>query len=264
MQHSGGIPTAGFLHDEWTWRIVLNETIVEATLVEEEAAQSFDIQLVERPERHAFKVLMAEYKAAIREITTKFENLDEDAQIRLGHSPIHAITSRLKTPESLYEKLGRKGFPATLEGIRKNIFDVAGVRVVCNYLEDVYTVENQLLSQRDVKLLQRKDYIENPKESGYRSLHLVVSVPVYLNGVNREVVVEVQLRTIAMDFWSSLEHALRYKNQWVLDSQSPALNDIRGRLRECAERISAIDQDMQHVQDDIAALMDEQGIKWEH
>ena len=114
MQLSGGIPTVGPLHDEWTWRIVLNETIVEATLVEEEAAQSFDIQLVERPELHAFKVLMAEYKAAIREITTKFENLDEDARIRLGHSPIHAITSRLKTPESLYEKLGRKGFPARL------------------------------------------------------------------------------------------------------------------------------------------------------
>ena len=153
---------------------------------------------------------------------------------------------------------------ATIEGIRKNIFDVAGVRVVCNYLEDVFTVENELLSQRDVKLLQRKDYIANPKESGYRSLHLVVSVPVYLNGVSREVIVEVQLRTIAMDFWSSLEHALRYKNQWVLDTNTPALNDIRGRLKECAERISAIDQDMQHVQDDIALLMEEQGIKWEH
>ncbi len=242
----------------------MSDTVVEATLVEGGASESFDVQLVERPEVHAFKVLMAEYRAAIREITTKFENLDEDARIRLGHSPIHTITSRLKTPESLYEKLGRKGYPATLEGIRKNIFDVAGVRVVCNYLEDVFTVENELLSQKDVKLLQRKDYIANPKESGYRSLHLVVSVPVYLNGVSREVIVEVQLRTIAMDFWSSLEHALRYKNQWVLDTNTPALNDIRGRLKECAERIAAIDQDMQHVQDDIALLMEEQGIKWEH
>ena len=89
-------------------------------------------------------------------------------------------------------------------------------------------------------------------------------MPVYLNGVSREVIVEVQLRTIAMDFWSSLEHALRYKNQWVLDTNTPALNDIRRRLKECAERISAIDQDMQHVQDDIALLMEEQGIKWEH
>lgn len=237
---------------------------MEATLVEGAASESFDVQLVERPEVHAFKVLMAEYSAAIREITTKFENLDEDARIRLGHSPIHSITSRLKTPESLYEKLGRKGYPATLEGIRKNIFDVAGVRVVCNYLEDVFTVENELLSQKDVKLLQRKDYIANPKESGYRSLHLVVSVPVYLNGVCREVIVEVQLRTIAMDFWSSLEHALRYKNQWVLDTNTPALNVIRSSLKECAERIAAIDEDMQHIQDDIARLMDEQGIKWEH
>ena len=229
----------------------MNETIVEATLVEEEAAQSFDIQLVERPELHAFKVLMAEYKAAIREITTKFENLDEDARIRLGHSPIHAITSRLKTPESLYEKLGRKGFPATLEGIRKNIFDVAGVRVVCNYLEDVYTVENQLLSQRDVKLLQRKDYIENPKESGYRSLHLVVSVPVYLNGVSREVVVEVQLRTIAMDFWASLEHQMKYKRE-IPDQQH-----IVEQLKNCAEDIARVDREMMDIRRRLEESVDE-------
>lgn len=238
----------------------LSEIAVEAELVEDGAAACFGISLVERPQMHAFEVLMAEYRAAVREMTTKFENLDEDARIRLGHSPIHTITSRIKTPESLYEKLGRKGFPATLESIRKNIFDVAGVRVVCNYVEDVYTVENELLSQADVKLVQRKDYIANPKESGYRSLHIVVAIPVYLNGTCREVCVEVQLRTIAMDFWSSLEHTLRYKNQWVVESDIPAMVEIRKSLHDCAERISEIDQDMQRLQLGIACLKVEQGV----
>lgn len=241
----------------------LNETQLEVTVIGGTESSPLGIQTTTRVDVHAFNVLMAEYSAAIREITTKFQNLDEDARIRLGHSPIHSITSRLKTPESLYEKLGRKGFPPTLEGIRKNIFDVAGVRVVCKYLSDVLTVERELLRQRDVRLLERKDYISKPKESGYRSLHLIVSIPVYLNGQCTDVIVEVQIRTIAMDFWSSLEHALRYKNQWVVDTDTPALDDIRTRLRECAERISAIDQDMQCIQDDIDRLMAERGVEWE-
>jgi putative GTP pyrophosphokinase len=239
--------------------LVLSEIAVEAELVEDGAPENFGICLVERPQVHAFEVLMAEYGAAIREITTKFQNLDEDAKIRLGHSPIHGITSRLKSPESLYEKLGRKGFPATLGSIRKNIFDVAGVRVVCNYVEDVYTVERELLNQADVKLVQRKDYIAHPKESGYRSLHIVVCIPVYLNGTCREVNVEVQLRTIAMDFWSSLEHTLRYKNQWVVESNTPAMVEIRRSLHDCAERIAVIDEDMQRLQDGITTLKAEQG-----
>lgn len=206
-----------------------------------------------------FANLMQEYRAAIRAVRTKFEILDEDAKVRLDRNPIHAISTRLKSPQSLFEKLERRGLPATIESIRTNIHDVAGVRVVCNYLDDVNEVADALLRQDDVTLIQRKDYIAEPKPSGYRSLHLVVSVPVFLSDRKREVAVEVQLRTIAMDFWASLEHRLRYKNDDVLQAHGPEIDDIRARLVESAHLIAAIDQAMQRLQDDIEALAGEQG-----
>ena len=134
-----------------------------------------------------FTNLMQEYRAAIRAVRTKFETLDEDAKVRLDRNPIHVISPRLKSPQSLLEKLQRKGFPLTIASIRENIYDVAGVRVVCNYLEDVNEVAEALLRQDDVTLIERKDYITNPKPSGYRSLHLVISVPVYLSDRRQEV-----------------------------------------------------------------------------
>lgn len=202
--------------------------------------------------------LMQEYRAAVREIRTKLEILDEDSKVRLQRNPIHGITSRIKTPTSLIEKLRRKGLPMTVESIRANIYDIAGVRVVCNYLNDVEEVADALLAQDDVKLIERKDYINHPKESGYRSLHLVVSVPVYLSDKRREVPVEVQIRTIAMDFWASLEHRLRYKNRAVLEAHGPDVESIRKRLVICASQIALIDQSMQQIQLDIDALRAEQ------
>lgn len=202
--------------------------------------------------------LMQEYRAAVREIRTKLEILDEDSKVRLQRNPIHGITSRIKTPTSLIEKLRRKGLPMTVESIRANIYDIAGVRVVCNYLNDVEEVADALLGQDDVKLIERKDYISNPKDSGYRSLHLVVSVPVYLSDKRREVPVEVQIRTIAMDFWASLEHRLRYKNRAVLEAHGPDVESIRKRLVICASQIALIDQSMQQIQLDIDALRAEQ------
>ena len=198
--------------------------------------------------------LMQEYRAAIREVTTKFEILDEDARLRLQHNPIHTITSRLKSPSSIYEKLQRKGLPLTNDSIRKNLFDVAGVRVVCNYIDDIETVAQALLCQDDVRLLERKDYVSNPKPTGYRSLHLVITVPVFLNCDRMEVPVEVQIRTIAMDFWATLEHQLRYKNQPVLEKDSPLMDDIRARLVTCATSITQLDQAMQDIQYDIERL----------
>jgi len=198
--------------------------------------------------------LMQEYRAAIREVTTKFEILDEDARLRLRHNPIHTITSRLKSPSSILEKLQRKGLPLNNESIRANLYDVAGVRVVCNYIDDIETVAQALLCQDDVQLVVRKDYVANPKPTGYRSLHLVITVPVFLNCERIEVPVEVQIRTIAMDFWATLEHQLRYKNQPVVEKASPLMDDIRARLVTCASSITELDQAMQDIQYDIERL----------
>ena len=201
-----------------------------------------------------FSNLMQEYRAAIRQVRTKFETLDEDTQVRLDRNPIHTISTRLKTPSSLLEKLHRRGFPVSIESIRANIFDVAGVRIVCNYLSDVEDVAEAFLRQDDVTLIERKDYIANPKPSGYRSLHLVVSVPVYLTDRKQEVPVEVQLRTIAMDFWASLEHRLRYKNDEMLQAHGAQIDNIRAQLVESAHLIAAIDQSMQRIRTDIDDL----------
>ena len=205
-----------------------------------------------------FATTMQEYRAGISEITTKFKILDEDFKVRLDRNPIHTITSRLKSPRSLLEKMQRKGLPLTIPSMRENLHDIAGVRVVCNYLEDVSEIAEALLCQNDIRLIERKDYITCPKESGYRSLHLVVSVPVFLSDRSSEVPVEVQIRTIAMDFWASLEHRLRYKNEDVLQAHGPEVDDIRARLVESAHLIAAIDQAMQRIQDDIERLADEQ------
>ena len=199
--------------------------------------------------------LMREYRAAIAVISARFEILDEAARARLDHNPIHNIESRIKTPTSLIEKLRRKGIAFTVDAIRENIFDIAGVRVVCNYLDDIEVVAQDLLRQSDVELIARKDYIANPKESGYRSLHLVVRIPVHIEGEVRHVPVEVQIRTIAMDYWASLEHNLRYKNRSVSDADGPEVEDVRSRLVACAEQLAQIDRDLQHIQYDIDDLL---------
>ena len=151
------------------------------------------------------------YESAIREVKTKLEILDSEFRTKFSYNPIHHIEDRLKSPQSIMEKLRRKGVPFNVDAARTNLNDIAGVRVICNYIEDIYTVADLLTAQDDVKLVSRKDYIKDPKPNGYRSLHLVIETPVYLSDKKEQVHVEVQIRTIAMDFWASLEHELKYK-----------------------------------------------------
>ena len=188
-----------------------------------------------------YREMMQLYDGAIREVRTKLEILDSEFRVRYARNPIHHIDSRLKSPASITEKLRRKGLPPTLEAAEANLNDIAGIRIVCNYLEDIYHVAELLIRQRDVELVARRDYIEKPKESGYRSLHLVIRIPVYLSSHTELVPVEVQIRTIAMDFWASLEHQLRYKS----DQETTQL--LRRRLQRCAEISAALDSEMQDI-----------------
>ncbi|MBQ8207639.1 MAG: GTP pyrophosphokinase family protein [Clostridia bacterium] len=161
-----------------------------------------------------YNKLMAYYRCAIMEIETKLNVLNEEFSLRHDRNPINDIKSRLKHPISIKEKLERRGLPLTPDSIEQNLGDVAGVRVICSFPEDVYTLADALLSQDDITLIEKKDYIEHPKENGYRSLHLIVNVPIFLAHEKRSMKVEIQLRTIAMDVWASLEHQLRYKKEF--------------------------------------------------
>lgn len=199
-------------------------------------------------EIHPFEEMMSYYRCAMMETETKFRVLNEQFSLTYDRNPIEAIKTRLKDPRSLLEKVNRKGIPPTREAIEENIFDIAGVRVVCSFPEDIYMLEKCLLQQDDVRLIQRKDYIKDPKPSGYRSLHLVIETPIFLCDEKRLMKVEVQLRTIAMDFWASLEHKLRYKKG--LDE----LESLSHDLLECAEISASLDLKMQELHDRIEAL----------
>ena len=181
------------------------------------------------------------YESAIREVKTKLEILDSEFKTKYDYNPIHHIEDRLKSPQSILEKLQKKGQPFSCEAARANLNDIAGVRVICNYIEDIYTVADLLTSQDDVMLVKRKDYIEKPKPNGYRSLHLVIETPVYLSDSKQLVNVEVQIRTIAMDFWASLEHELKYKTTTDVSA------DLANQLKACAETIAATDRRMQDI-----------------
>ena len=151
------------------------------------------------------------YESAIREVKTKLEILDSEFKTKYDHNPIHHLEDRVKSPQSILEKLNRKGIPFSCDNAKRELNDIAGVRVVCNYIDDIYTVADLLTAQDDVKLIKRKDYIQNPKPNGYRSLHLVMLVPICRNGKSASVPVEIQLRTPAMDMWACVEHDLCYK-----------------------------------------------------
>lgn len=183
--------------------------------------------------------LMSYYKCAMMEIETKFNVLNVEYSLEYDRNPISSIKTRLKSPESIKDKLTRKALPYSLEAIEENINDVAGIRVVCNSPADVYTLANALLSQDDITLIEKKDYIENPKPNGYRSLHIIVSIPIFLLHEKRNMKVEIQLRTIAMDFWASLEHQLRYKKDIEITEQ------MAEELYECAQISAQLDLRMQ-------------------
>ena len=189
--------------------------------------------------------LMTYYQCAIMEVETKFKVLNERFKLSIERNPIDSISSRLKTIDSMSEKLRRKNLPMTAEAIEQNLFDVAGVRIICSFIDDIYMLADCLVSQDDITLVLIKDYIKNPKENGYRSLHLIVEVPIFLENGKRSVKVEVQLRTIAMEFWANLEHQLRYKKNLSLQ----LLRSTSRELSECARISAALDIRMQSVRD---------------
>ncbi len=199
-----------------------------------------------------YKELMMMYTCAIQEIRTKLEILDTEYNVRYRRNPITSITSRLKKSSSIMEKLMRKNQGFTLRNIEENIYDVAGIRVVCPYIDDIYTIAEALLKQDDITLIKRKDYIEHPKPNGYRSLHLIVKVPVFFSEQRKEMAVEIQIRTIAMDFWASLEHQMKYKQE------IPNQKEIIDKLEKCAEVISQTDREMLEIRRQIEESSDTQ------
>ena len=185
-----------------------------------------------------YRRLMTYYECAMMEVETKFRVLDAEYGLQHDRNPIESIKTRLKSTDSLAKKLVRKGFPMSVESVERNIFDVAGVRVVCTFPDDLYTLASALLAQDDVTLIERRDYVANPKESGYRSLHLIIETPIFLESEKRLVKVEVQLRTISMNFWASLEHQLRYKKD-LGDEEAAAVAAELVRLAEDAADLDA-------------------------
>lgn len=190
---------------------------------------------------------MQVYEGAMYEISTKLEILDSEFQVRFSHNPIHHMERRLKSINSILGKLRRKDLPLTVESVKDNLLDVAGIRVICNYRDDVYSVSNYLSAQNDIQVLRVKDYIKNPKQNGYRSLHVIYAVPVFLSSGPHYTPVEVQLRTIAMDYWASLEHALRYKT----DLPDAKLSEHSQTLLDCARSLQNVEAQMQNIHRDI-------------
>ena len=191
------------------------------------------------------KGIMSYYRCAILEIETKFKVLNEQFSISFERNPIESIKTRLKTPDSIHEKLLRRGFPVSLESIEQNLYDVAGIRVICSYVDDIYRLADCLTSQDDITLIATKDYIKNPKANGYRSLHLIVEIPIFLVGEKKLVKAEVQLRTVSMESWSNVEHSLCYKKELSPTQKAEISQKLLGYADECYK----IDMGMQELRD---------------
>lgn len=185
-----------------------------------------------------FQEAILMYSSAIKAIRTKIEVLNDELSIRNKRNPIEMIKSRVKTAESIVEKLNRRGYPITLDSMMKNIYDIGGIRVICSFVDDIYDLAGMLARQDDIKIIQEKDYIANPKDNGYRSYHMIVETPVFFSDKKEYVRVEVQIRTIAMDFWASLDHLLKYKKN-IKNPERIALE-----LKNCADVIASTDERM--------------------
>lgn len=207
-----------------------------------------DIQTYFVNQAFEFQELMMMYSCAIREMRTKLEVLNDELSVHHQRNPIEFITSRVKKPLSIVEKLHRYGVPVSVESVEKNLNDVAGVRVICSFIDDIYTVADMLLRQDDITLIKKKDYIEHPKDNGYRSLHLIIEIPVFFSNQKKNMRVEVQIRTIAMDFWASVDHQLKYK-QNIEDVENT--DELSAELKECADIIAQTDARMQAIKDKI-------------
>ena len=189
-----------------------------------------------------YRELMSYYRCAMMEVETKFNVLNEELSLQYDRNPIETIKTRLKSPESILEKLHRKNHPVTVDSIEQNLNDIAGVRVICAFPSDIYQLEEAFLKQDDIRLVERKDHIANPKSNGYRSLHLIVEIPIFLHDHKRLMRVEVQFRTISMDWWASLEHKIRYK-KGLQES-----DHVDQELFECAKMSAELDSRMEKLQ----------------
>ena len=188
------------------------------------------------------------YSCAMREVCTKLENLSQEFELNKARNPIQHINHRLKRLESIRNKMIQRDLPLEYETMRDEITDIAGIRVICSYINDIYAISNMLKQQDDLLIVREKDYIANPKVNGYRSYHLIVAIPVFLSSEKQIIPVEIQMRTIAMDFWASLEHQLRYK------SQSKVSDSTRQRLTNIAEDTFRADLEMQQIYEEISAI----------
>lgn len=217
--------------------------------MEENENIAFDIMQVGFPTSFTeIKEMTMLYSCAMREICTKLENLSQEFELKEARNPIQHITHRLKKPESIRNKMLQKGLPLEYEIMRDEITDIGGIRVVCSYINDIYAIANMLKQQDDILTVREKDYISKPKKNGYRSYHLIVAIPVFLSSEKQIIPVEIQMRTIAMDFWASLEHQLRYK------SQSKVSDSTRQRLTNIAEDTFRADLEMQQIYEEISAI----------
>ncbi len=188
------------------------------------------------------------YNSALKQITTKIEILNEEFQAVHRYNPIEHTKARVKVPESIVKKLKRNGYESTIENMVRYVNDIAGVRIICSFTSDIYKIAEMISNQKDIQVLTVKDYIMNPKPSGYRSYHMIVSLPVYLSDRIVNVKVEIQIRTVAMDFWASLEHKIQYK----FEGKAPA--HINSELYECAKMVANLDARMLSLNEEILAI----------
>lgn len=182
------------------------------------------------------------YRYALREMSARLENLDDNCSLHFAHNPIHHIESRVKTPAAIIEKIHRRGYPVTMEILKEKIYDIAGMRVICNYINDIYQIVTMMKQQKDLKIKISKDYIRNPKPTGYRSLHIVFEMAIYVDNIQVYVPIEIQFRTIAMDMWASLEHELRYKSKGFVFS-----DEDKDNLKLYSDQLYQIDLSMQRM-----------------
>ena len=204
----------------------------------------------------SWETMMLLYKSALMEVGTKLEILNEEFKHIHQYNPIEHIKQRLKSPESIVKKLKKRGLDSTIENMREFINDIAGIRVICSFTSDIYRIAEMIRNQNDIKVISVKDYIISPKESGYKSFHMIVSVPIYLSDSVVDTKVEIQIRTVAMDFWASLEHKVNYKLDQ--DDSDEEIKNIRRRLYDCAQMVSVLDDEMLALNEKMQDLIEKQ------
>ena len=204
----------------------------------------------------SWETMMLLYKSALMEVGTKLEILNEEFKHIHQYNPIEHIKQRIKSPESIVKKLKKRGLDSTIENMREFINDIAGIRVICSFTSDIYRIAEMIRNQKDIKVISVKDYIISPKESGYKSFHMIVSVPIYLSDSVVDTKVEIQIRTVAMDFWASLEHKVNYKLDQ--DDSDEEIKNIRRRLYDCAQMVSVLDDEMLALNEKMQDLIEKQ------